>query len=438
MSWGELLVIFIVVLLVLMFLGEWVPFAVGVGALIGFYIIDDPIAWQSLGRVVCNNAGSSTLATIPLFTLMGEIIMRCGISGQFYNGIAKFVRNLPGNILHSNIVACGFFAAITGSSTATAVSIGSVTIPDQYNRGYDTRTILGTIGAGGTLGLLIPPSIPLILYGIEVETSISLLFIAGVIPGILMTLAFMGYLAVHCLLHKNVAPVESVTYSKKELLQGLVDMVPLILLIACILGSIYSGAMTATESAAFGVVFAVLICLFYRKLNFTIIKQAVKNSVRTGSMCMFIVVGASMLSYLLTISGVGNDLTNWVAANNFGKGTFLLILVAIYLVLGCLMDGYSMIYLTIPILYPILQVMQIDTIWFGIFLIILIQVAQITPPIGMNLFVIQGVCKNSGLKHVAIQDVIMGSFPYLFIMLLFELVIYYFPGLVTFLPSMMM
>lgn len=438
MNWAGLLAIFIVTLLILMFLGEWVPFAVGIGALIGFYIIDDPIAWQSVGVVIANNSGSATLATIPLFTLMGEIILRCGISGRFYNGVSKFVRNLPGNILHSNIIACAFFAAITGSSVATAVSIGSVAIPEQYNRGFEKRAILGTIGAGGTLGLLIPPSIPLILYGIEVETSISLLFMAGVIPGILMALVFMIYIAVRCLINKDLAPAEPVTYSKKELLQGLADMLPLMLLIGCILGSIYSGAMTATESAAFGVVFAVIICLAYRALNFTIIKQAVKNSVRTGCMCMFIVVGASMLSYLLTISGVGNDLTNWVAENNFSTGTFLLIMVGIYLILGCLMDGYSMIYLTIPILYPIMQVMNIDPVWFGIFLIILIEVAQITPPIGMNLFVIHGVCKNSGIKDVAIQDVIVGSFPYLCIMLGMEVVIYFFPGLVTFLPSMMM
>jgi len=437
LEWGLLFISFLIVLFALLFAGQWIAFALGTCSIIGFYVIGSGVAFNSIGNVIWKNTNSLTLTAIPLFIFMGEIILRSGISGKFYNGVTAWIGKLPGGLLHSNIVACAFFAAITGSSVATAAAIGSVAIPEQEKRGYNRKLVYGSIGGGGTLGILIPPSIPFIIYGVLTEQSVARLFMAGIIPGVVLALIFMAFIFIRVKLNKSLAPhyEDKITWSIR--FKGLIDMFPLIFLIGIILGGIYLGVMTPTEAAAIGAIFSIGLCLFYRTLNFKMFKTALENTVKTSCMVLFIIVGASFLSYLMVVSGINRELTTWVVAQNFSISGFLILLVVIYFILGCLMDGNAMIFLTMPVLWPIIVQMGINPIWFGVFLVIMIELAQITPPVGLNLFVLHGVVRKTGIKDIGIGYIIMSCLPYFLLLLLMLLIISIFPGLATWLPANM-
>lgn len=436
MEWYILLIIYIGILFFFLFVGYWVPFALGTTGVIGLFFLSlsgGGFPFQTIGFVAWNTLNKFELTAIPLFIFMGEIILRGGISERFFNGASVLFRKLPGGLLQTNIITSGFFSAVSGSSTATAAAVGSVSVPELTRRGYNRSMIFGSLGGGGALGILIPPSVPLIIYGSMVQESVAKLFIAGIVPGILALLLFIVYIAVRSLLNPALVPHVEEQVSLKKIMIGIMDIIPVLLLILFIVGGIYSGITTPTESASLGVVLALVLCALYKKFTFENVKNAVIHAVRTSSMVMFIVIGAQILQYLIVHSGINRGLTNWIVSIDPSPTLFLLIIILVYLILGCLVDGLSIIFLTLPVLWPLIQAMGFDPIWFGVLLIVLIEIAQITPPVGMNLYVLQGIAGG----NTSLSDVVKGNIPYFFLYLFIALLIIVFPQLVHWLPSQM-
>jgi len=432
MSWVILFLIFLILLIVLLLLGQWVPFGLCSVGIIGLYFTGLDKAFLGLQQIPWNTVNSFELTALPLFIFMGSYVMRSGLSSSFYTGMSKLIYWLPGKLLQTNIVACAFFAAISGSSVATAAAIGNVALPELKKRKYDGGMTLGTVTAGGVLGILIPPSIPMIIYGAMVEESVAKLFMAGFIPGILLSLLFMIYIAIRTKLNIKLLPtMDKKGYTFKEKLFGLLNIAPMIMLIVIILGSIYAGIATPTEAAAVAAIAAVAMSVLLKKFKFSFILESLKEAVKTSCMILLIMVGAAVLSYMLVITGVNRNLVEWVIKSNFSPMSFILVMVIIYTVLGCLMEGLAMITLTVPILYPIVIAFGFDPIWFGIFLVILIELAQITPPMGLNLFVMQNISKES------MVTVIKSVVPYFLLIYVLLVIIVKYPSIVLWLPKVL-
>lgn len=434
MEWTILIIILLVILFGLLFSGQWIAFAMGTASTIGLFIVGQQGYLSSYGSIVWNNMSSQSLIAIPLFVLMGELVLTSGISARFYRGITPWISWIPGGLLHSNSIACAFFAAISGSSVATCAAVGSVAVPELSERGYDRKLTFGTLGAGGTLGMLIPPSVTMIVYGVLTQQSVAKLFMAGVFPGLLLLVLFMIYTATRCIINPTLVGEEDrhKKYSGKDRISSFKDIIPLFLIIALIMASIYTGFATPSEAAALADVFAVVIVICYRAFNWKMFKKCMMNTVKTSCMVLFIVVGAQMLSFFMVKSGISRSLTEWVVSLNMSHVGFLVLMVLIYFVLGCIMEAISMIYLTIPILFPIIDAMDFNLIWFGVFLTMLIEVGQITPPVGMNLFVLQGI---SGGRPIG--EVVRGCIPFFLIIIGSLAIIYLLPALCTWLPATM-
>lgn len=420
-------------LFVLLASGVWIAIALMTTGMTGLYIEGGARTLLSLGSISWNSINSFTLSPVPLFIVMGAIILRCGIAERFYAALAIWLRFLPGGLLQSNVVACSVFAAACGSSVATAGTIGTVTIPELRQRGYDTRMIFGSLAAGGTLGILIPPSIVMIIYCSIVEVSVAKLFIAGVLPGLLLAALFMGYIALRGIMNPALAPADTTPVSPAERMRALFDIVPLFGLILFVMGSIYLGWATATEAAAIGVVASFVIAAMYRGLNWANVKEAHLSAVKTTCMVLIIVVAAQVFSYALVYSGLSRSLTGWVISLDLPKFVLFLAIVVLYIFLGCLIDGSSMMLLTLPVLFPIITAAGFDLIWFGVAVVVLIEIGMITPPIGLNLFVLHGI----GGRGTQFSDVAMGALPYVIIMLCFLLVMWFAPGIALWLPDQM-
>lgn len=444
MTWGATFIVIMAFLFLLFLIGEWVAFALGTAGIIGLLLFGTPNALASMsaiGSVIWNNSISYTMTAIPLFIFMGEIVLRSDISMKFYRGLSKLIGRLPGGLLQSNIAATAFFAAISGSAIATAAAIGSVAIPEMTKRRYDSGMIFGSLAAGGTLGLLIPPSIPLIVYGTLTNQSVTKLFIAGIVPGVIMAIIFMIYIGFRCVGNRHLTPKPEVA-SAKEKLAAIGDVLPLLLLMVCILGCIYAGIATPTEVAALGAVLSCVLAVFNKKFNAKMVRDAMFGAVKTTAVLMLIIVSAQIFNYLLVNTGINRAVTTWLVELNLSKFQFFCVCVMIYLLLGCLMESVCMLYLTMPVLYPVVMALGFDPLWFAIIIVVLSQAACLTPPIGMNLFVIHGIAQNypnpdnPGAGY-DLGDVIKGSLPYLFIMLAFVFVLYLFPSLATWLPGTM-
>lgn len=431
------LVVFSAVIIGLLFLllasGVWIAVALLGTGMAGLYLEGGARTLLSLGSISWNTVDSFTLSPVPLFIVMGAIILRCGIAERFYAALAIWLRALPGGLLQSNIVACSVFAAACGSSVATAGTIGTVTIPELRQRGYDSRMIFGSLAAGGTLGILIPPSIVMIIYCSIVEVSVARLFIAGVVPGLLLAVIFMAFIALRSVLNPALAPAETAPVSWQQRLASLLDIVPLFGLILFVMGSIYLGWATATEAAAIGVVASFVIAALYRGLSWANIRQAHMSAVKTTCMVLVIVVAAQVFSYALVYSGISRSLTGWVIGLELPKFVLFLAIVLLYLFLGCLIDGSSMMLLTLPVLFPIVTAAGFDLIWFGVAVVVLIEIGMITPPIGLNLFVLHGI----GGRGTPFADVAIGALPYVALMLGFLLLMWFVPGLALWLPDQM-
>lgn len=415
----------------LMLGGLWVHFAVGISAISYIYLLRGFGGLKSLGLVSWGAADSFTLSAIPLFVLMAEILLGSGLSSRLYSAISPLVRRLPGGVLNTNIFGCAIFAAVSGGSASTAAAIGTVALPELGRLGYDKRLAAGSLAAGGTLGILIPPSITMIVYSTFTETSIPKLFMAGIVPGLLLSLLYVIYIMGRSIANPALAPRASVD-SGVSLLKSLADLFPFLALIGLVMGSIYGGVATPTEAGAIGVVSALVIAASYRSLNVRILRTAIHRTLVMSGNILFIVFVSMIFAYATALSGFGETLAEWLRDAGLSRTGFLLAALVFYAVLGCFMEGLGMIAITIPIIFPTLAVYGIDPIWFGIYIVILVELGQLTPPLGVILFVVA-----STWRELKVEDVVAGTVPFFAIIILFIFLLMAVPDIALWLPSQM-
>jgi len=418
-------------LIVLILGGMWVQFAVAAAGLFYIVLLEGFQGWRALGLVSWGAANSFTLAAIPLFVLMAEILLASGLSSRLYSGVAPFVRRLPGGLLHTNIAGSAIFAAISGGSSPTAAAMSTVALPELTARGYDKRIVAGSLAAGGTLGILIPPSITLIIYATFTETSIARLFAAGLVPGLLLAALYMGFIVLRVRLNPKLAPKVNHSLTWDEFRTATRQVAPFMLLVFIVLGSIYGGFATPTEAGAVGVVGAMLISAAYRKLSRSLLAQALQRTALMSGSILFIVFTSMIFAYATTLSGAGEGLIEWFKSMDVSRVGFLIMVMLFFGVLGCFMEGLGMIAIAVPVIYPVLQVMHIDPVWFGVFVVVLVELGQLTPPLGVILFVVA-----SGSKAVTLEDVILGTMPFFLIIISFMLLLIAFPQIALFLPTL--
>ena len=386
---------------------------------------------NSMASVIWGVGNESLLTAIPLFVLLGELLLRSGIADRMYVALSAWLARLPGGLLHTNIGCCALFAATSGSSVATAATIGTVALPSLHSRGYSMRDALGSLAAGGTLGILIPPSVNMIVYGSLTNNSIGKLFIAGVIPGLLLTLSFMAYILVSHAVRGNSVREEHVALAKR--LRLLVNLIPPLVVFGVVMGSIYTGVATATESAALGVVIALVLVAISGKLDLELLKNCFQQTARISGMILLIIATAFVLNLTISLTGVADQLTKWVTSFGLSANAMIFALIVFYLILGMFMDVLSMQVATIPLTYPIVTALGVDPIWYGIFIVLMCELGLITPPVGMNLFVVHGIRPDRG----GIDDAIWGALPYAVIMILFTIFLMYVPQVALWLPTRM-
>jgi C4-dicarboxylate transporter DctM subunit len=411
--------------------GMPVPFAIVIPAVIYLFLQGGLAALNSLGLVSWGSMNVFALTAVPLFMFMAEILSASGLSTRIYGGLAKLVARLPGGLLQTNIAGCAVFASVNGSSIATAATIGGVALPQLLGRGYHRPLAAGSLAAGGTLGILIPPSFPLIIYGTFTETSVPKLFMAGVVPGLIMTACFMLYIAVHAKLDPTVAPREVGPGSTAELLRALAEVVPFILLILGTLGGLYFGVVTTTEAAVVGCVLSIGLGASMGKLTLQGLVQAICNTIIFSGNILFLILAAYIFSTALSFAGLGEQVTKYIVRLNLSKFEFYLALFALFTVLGCLIESLGMIVITVPLLYPVLASYDIDPILFGIILVIYVELGQISPPIGINLFVIQSIWDGK------LTQVVLGTIPFHLIMFAVLAMVMAWPELSLWLPAKM-
>jgi tripartite ATP-independent transporter DctM subunit len=388
-------------------------------------------AGDAMAVTIWGSASSWTLTALPLFIWMGEILFRTRLSQDMFKGLAPWMQALPGRLLHTNVVGCAIFAAVSGSSAATCATIGKMTLPELQKRGYPQNMVIGTLSGSGTLGLLIPPSIIMIVYGVAADVSIAQLFIAGVLPGLLLAVLFSGYIVVWSLRHPDQIPPRDAPMSFMQKLQASSSLIPVVLLIAAVLGSIYTGLATATEAAAVGVVGALVLSAFQGSMSWVVFKDALMGATRLYCMIALILAGAAFLTLSMGYIGLPRHLAEWIGGLGLSPFALIMSLMVFFILLGCFLDGISMVVLTMGVLMPTIQKAGIDPIWFGIFVVFVVEMAQITPPVGFNLFVLQGMTGKQ-LPYIA-----RVSMPMFFLMVGAVLLIYFVPGIVTWLPTQM-
>ena len=376
---------------------------------------------------------SFTLSAVPMFILLGEILLRSGISEKAYSAFEPLFRKVPGGLLHTNIAVCTLFGAVSGSSLSTAAAVGSVAYPEMSKRGYNKDTVVGSLAGGGTLGLLIPPSLSFLIYGALTETSIGKLFAAGIIPGFLVGGMFMLYLLMKCIRNPEIAPRDPRISSLWEILAGFKQIWPLLALIIAVIGTIVGGIATPTEAAGVGVVLAIVICTMWGDLTFAKLIDALYSSVLLFSSVGFLVLGATILAQSVSILGLPQQILETVAESGFEKNIVLLIVVLIYLVLGCFFDGLSLMIMTLPVVFPLLTGLGFDPIWIGVIITIVIEIGQITPPVGLNLSVLTALTNN----EVSLGRVAIATVPYWLIHLLAILILTIFPIVTLYLPNLL-
>jgi C4-dicarboxylate transporter DctM subunit len=388
--------------------------------------------YLAMGEILWNSSSEYILIAIPLFVMLGEILLRSGIAERVYAAIAQWLSWLPGGLMHANIGTCAMFAATSGSSVATAATVGVVALPQIAQRKYDERLFLGTIAAGGTLGILIPPSINFILYGLLTNSSVPRLYLAGMLPGILLAAMFMVYVLIVCLLRreKGGIPLETTWRSR---LASLKDLIAPLFIFLVVVGSIYAGLATPTEAASLGVIAALALAASERRVNWKMMRAVLEGTMRTTAMIMLIIMAAQFLNFVLASIGFTDGMGKLIEGLGLGKYGTLVLIVVFYLVLGCFMETISMMILTTPFIYPIVIAVGWDPIWWGVVLTVLIEAALITPPVGLNLYVVQGMRERG-----PIADVIWGSLPFVGAMMLLIGLLMIVPGLALWLPKAVM
>jgi len=419
--------------LLILFLGGsvWVGislFLVGMG---GFFFFSDVSFGSILSNVAWNNTSGSAMMALPFFIWMGEILFRSRISSDLFRGLAPWMDAIPGRLIHVNVMACTFFAAVSGSSAATTATVGKITVPELERRGYDHDLSIGSLAGTGTLGFMIPPSMMMLVYGIIGDVSIGKLFIAGFIPGFMIAFMFCAYILIRCLVTPALAPRAEDHFTWTDRIRAIPAIAPVIILIFFVLGSIYLGWATPTEAGALGVVGALFFAALTRSLSWEVFEVSLVNSVKTSCMIMLIVMGASYLSNVMGFLGITRALTEFVVSMQLSPYMLIFYLTILYLFLGCLVDGFSMIVMTAPLVLPLIEAAKFDPVWFGIYLVVIIELAQVTPPVGFNLFVI------SGLSNDDLFKIAKAAFPFFFIMLLATMLLTVFPEIALYLPSKM-
>ena len=418
-----------VLLVGLMALGLHVAFVMFTISMLGAMFYLGTPAVLEFGTQYWGATNNFVLVAVPLFVLLGELLVRGGFTDRMYQSLSDWLNPLPGGLLHTNIGASAMFAAVSGSSVATAATIGTVAIPAFKGQNYDPRLVLGTIAAGATLGILIPPSINMIIYGAMTNTSVGRLYAAGVIPGLLLTGLFMAVVVVACWWKPSLAGAVAAPAPLGQRLRRLVHLLPPTSLFVVVMGSIYLGWATPTESAALGVVMSLLLCIVYGKFSMKMLHDSFVTTATVTAMIMLITAAAFYLNFVLGLMGVPQALA--ALAGNFASSPLMLlfVLTIFYLILGCFLDALAMVIGTIPIVFPLITALKIDPVWFGIYLVVMAELALITPPVGMNLYVVQGIRKE-GL----ITDVIVGTLPFLVMMLLLVVLLVAWPDLALWLP----
>lgn len=417
--------------LVLLGVGMAVPFAIMVPAVIYLLMQGGVASLNGLGLVSWGSMNSFTLTAIPLFMLMAEILGVSGLSGRIYGGLSKLVAVLPGGLLQTNIAGCAIFASVSGSSVATAASIGSVALPQLTGRAYNPALAAGSLAAGGTLGILIPPSFAMIIYGTFTETSVPKLFMAGVVPGLITTFLFMFYIGLHATVSPRTAPREAGPKSVAELVRALADVMPFAVIIVGTLGGLYLGIVTTTEAAVIGCFLAIVLGALFGDLTLRGFVQALFSTVRFTGNILFLILAAFVFSFAISFGGIGGKITEFIVGLDLTRTEFFVALFILYTVLGCFIESLGMIVITLPLIFPLLATYDIDPILFGVVLVMFAEVAQITPPMGINLFVIQSIWDGK------LNQVIIGAIPFEIILFVVLILIVTWPDLALWLPTRM-
>ena len=426
-----LTIFFISILLLFLGSGVWVAISmIGVSS-IGMLIFTTRPVGDAMATTIWGTSSSWTLTALPLFVWMGEILFRTKLSENLFKGLAPWMSRLPGGLIHVNIVGCALFAAISGSSAATVATVGKMSIPELRKRNYPEKLLLGSLAGSGTLGLLIPPSIILIIYGVTVQESIAKLFIAGIIPGIMIAIIFMLYVIIWSIINKKEMPTFNENFSFREKIKGSSQLFPVIILITSVIGSIYTGIATATEAASLGVVGALILSFFQKTLTKETFKLSLLGATKTSCMIAFILAGSAFLSLAMGFTGLPRNLAIWIQEMNLSPYVLIFALTIFYIILGMFLDGISAVVLTMAIIEPMIRQAGFDMIWFGIFLVVVVEMAQITPPVGFNLFVLQGMAgKDMGF-------IAKSAFPLFLLLILSVIFIVVFPEIALWLPQQM-
>tara|TARA_B100001123_G_scaffold399112_1_gene483805 strand:- start:405 stop:1715 length:1311 start_codon:yes stop_codon:yes gene_type:complete len=426
-----LTIFFISILLFFLGTGIWVAISmIGVSA-IGMILFTSRPAGDAMATTIWGTSSSWTLTALPLFVWMGEILFRTKLSENLFEGLSPWMQKLPGGLIHVNVVGCALFAAISGSSAATVATVGKMSIPELRKRNYPEKILLGSLAGSGTLGLLIPPSIILIIYGVTVQESIAKLFIAGILPGIMIAIIFMLYVIIWSLINKKLMPKYFENFSFIEKVKKSKQLLPVIVLIISVIGSIYTGVATATEAASLGVVGALILSYFQKSLTVETFKKSLLGATKTSCMIAFILAGSSFLSLAMGFTGLPRNLAIWIQNMELSPYVLIIVLMIFYIILGMFLDGISAVVLTMAIIEPMIRQAGFDMIWFGIFLVVVVEMAQITPPVGFNLFVLQGMA-NKDMGYIA-----RSAFPLFLLMILAVVVIIIFPEIALWLPQQM-
>lgn len=422
-------------LLVVMFatltVGAWIGFSLAITGWVGMAFFTNSSPGLNLATAVWQSVASWELAALPLFVWMGEILFRTNLANQMFVGLAPWLRRLPGRLLHVNVLACGIFGSVSGSSAATAVTIGKMTVPELKRRGYPDSISLGSLAGSGTLGILIPPSIIMVVYAVAAEVSIIQIFLAGFLPGLLVMVLFSGYIVVWALLNPDKVPADDLgEMSFKEKLVASKELIPCMLLIVMVIWVIVAGYATATEAAAFGVVGSLALAWWGNSLTWEHFQESLFGATRLSAMIMFILAGAAYLTLAMGFTGIPRALAEFVAYLNPSKFQLIAVLTVMYIILGTALDGVSMIVLTTTIVLPMIQKVGIDPVWFGIFIVLLVEIAEVTPPVGFVLFVLQSMSGRDS------WFVAYASLPFFLMLVIAIVIITVFPDIVTVLPRM--
>ena len=433
-------IVLIFIMFVFLLSSIWIGVSLILTGIVGMLIFENNLPpvisiFDKIGDLLASSMYDSlnswSLAALPIFILMGEILYKSSISTRLLNGLTPWLNFIPGKLLHVNVAACSLFAAISGSSSATTATVGKITLDELKKRGYSKSLAIGSLAGSGTLGFLIPPSLIMIIYGVLSNVSIGKLFMAGILPGLLLATLYSFYIMIISSIDKSVVPEEDVKYTMNDYIHSLKDLFPVFSLIVVVLGSIYGGLATPTEAASLGVLGAVVLAVYFKSFTFDVMKNALLNTIKTSIMISFIIVGAGFLSQVVGFLGIARAISEFIGTLGLSPLMLILIIGVMYIILGMILDGISIVVMTLPIVLPIIVMAGFDPLWFGIFLVFMVELSQITPPVGFSLFVIQSI---SGEK---IEYILKATLPFFLLMIVAVVLITFFPEIVQFLPQYM-